>query len=319
MAPRPMIDGRPAGTLITMPTANGRMPFVSQAAPALAPSHPAVALMAHEMRVRRGAVPRAIAGHTVGPDQFLLAGDRYLMRAADGIAVHYRRGEGLTLEAPPDADQRDVSLWLHGSVYAAVAAINGLLPIHASAVTWNGRVHAFSGPPGAGKSTLAAALGAEGMPLFCDDTLVLDLSGHGPVHCLPGHKRLKLWPEGARLAGATPGEEVATDYPKRFAEPIAGAACDVLPLAAISYLDEGGEPTLRPLGAGERIARLQDDHYTADLFERASGLSRTDRFVQLAGIAARVSMNRFARSLEPARFAEGRAYIAKAIREGCVA
>ena len=280
------------------------------------PVHPALALMARETRVRHGVVPRALGGHEVGRDQYLLAGDRYLMRAADGIAVHYRRGEGLTLELPAMADPRDVALWLNGSVYAAIAAINGLLPIHASAVTWQGRVHAFSGPPGAGKSTLAAALGAGAMPLFCDDTLVLDLSGEGAVQCLPGHRRLKLWPDGAALAGAAPGEQVASHYSKRFVEPVAGTVEAVLPLAAIHFLEPGEEPRLQPISAGERIARLQDDHYTAELFERARGLSRVDRFAQLAAIAARVSMTRFARPFDPARFSEGRDFIADIIREG---
>lgn len=284
------------------------------AALALPDPHPAVALLAREMRVRRGKVPGAIGGHEVARDQFCLAGDSYLMRADDGIAVHYRRGEGLTLEAPEDADPRDIALWLNGSVYAAVAALNELLPIHASAVAWNGRVHAFSGPPGAGKSTLAAGLGVEGLPLFCDDTLILDLSGDGPVHCLPGHKRLKLWPEGVALAEAIAGEQVASDYPKHFAKPAAGAISQVLPLAEILFLEAGEEPAFFPIAAGERIARLQDDHYTAHLFEAAAALPRAERFAQLAGIAARISMRRFVRPFDPARFVEGRRFLAAAIR-----
>lgn len=289
---------------------------MSQAALALPDPHPAVALLAREMRVRHGKVPRAIGEHEVARDRFHIGGDSYLMRAEDGIAIHYRRGEGLTLEAPEGADPRDIALWLNGSVYAAVAALNGLLPIHASAVAWNGQVHAFSGPPGAGKSTLAAGLGAEGLPLFCDDTLILDISGTGPVHCLPGHKRLKLWPEGARLAGAAAGEQVASHYPKHFAEPAAGAVAEVLPLAEILFLEPGEEPALLPIAPAERIARLQDDHYTARLFEAAAALPRAERFAQLAGIAARMPMRRFARPFDPERFAEGRRFLAAAIRQG---
>jgi hypothetical protein len=103
---------------------------------------------------------------------------------------------------------------------------------------------------------------------------------------------------------------------KRFVEPVAGTVEAVLPLAAIHFLEPGEEPRLQPISAGERIARLQDDHYTAELFERARGLSRADRFAQLAAIAARVSMTRFARPFDPARFREGRDFIADIIREG---
>ena len=58
-----------------------------------------------------------------------------------------------------------------------------------------GEVFAFAGPSGSGKSTLIAALGQLGLPMFCDDTLVLDLGEPDIVICLPGHKRLKLTPE----------------------------------------------------------------------------------------------------------------------------
>jgi hypothetical protein len=289
---------------------------LAHAALALAAPHPAVATMARETRVRRGPVPRELDGTRLGNGNWALAGDCFLLRAEPSIGVLYRRGEGLTVEHPDDADPRDVRLWLEGTAYAAVAALNGLLPLHASAVAHDGAVYAFAGPPGAGKSTLAAALGREGLPLFCDDTLLLDISGEGPIACLPGHKRLKLWPEGLTLARAHAREQVASDYPKLFAESAAGSVAEVLPLAALTFLETGEDPTLRPVGPGERIARLQDDHYTAALFERAEALPRPQRFARLSGIAARITMHRFARSLDPARFAENRAWMARQIRGG---
>ena len=279
------------------------------------PLHPALATMARETRVRRGPVPRELAGEPVGDGHWRLEGDSFLLRAPGGIGAFYRRGRGVTVERPTTADPRDLQLWLDGTVYAAIAALNGLLPLHASAVAHAGAVHAFSGPPGAGKSTLAAALGHDGLPLFCDDTLVLDLSGDGTVHCLPGHKRLKLWPEGLALAGAEPRELVADDYPKHFAEPAAGSVGEVLPLAALYFLEPGDAPTLHPLAPGERIARLEDDHYTAELFARADALPQAARFARLAAIAARLPMARFARPFDAGRFDEGRAWIARAIRE----
>ena len=271
--------------------------------------------MARESRVSRGAVPRTLAGAAVGEGCWRLADDSFLLRAPGGIAAFYRRGEGVTIDHPDDADPRDLRLWLDGTVYAAIAALNGFLPIHASAIASGGQVYAFSGPPGAGKSTLAAALGHEGMPLFCDDTLVLDLSAEGVVQCLPGHKRLKLWPEGMVLSGAEPREQVASDYPKHYARSPAGEVGEVLALAELIFLEPGDEPALSELSAGERIARLQDDHYTAELFAQAGAPSRAERFARLAGIAARLPMRSLVRPLDPARFGETRGWIARAIRE----
>lgn len=276
--------------------------------------HPAVALLARETRVRPGPVPCDLDGEAVAEGRCALRGDGFLLRAEGGIRFLYRRGEGVTLDQPADADPRDIALWLTGSVYAAVAAINGLMPLHASAVAHRGRVFAFTGPSGAGKSTLAAALGHEGLALFCDDTLVLDLTGDGPITCLPGHKRLKLWPEGIALAGAAAREQVASDYPKTFAEPAAGIIAEPLPLAELVFLEPGQAPALHPLAAGARIAALMDDHYTAHLFTLARALERPAWFALLAGIAARMPMRRFARPFEPSRFAEGAHFIAQHIR-----
>ena len=276
--------------------------------------HPAQALLVRETRVRRAPVPRQLDGMDVAEGCHLLSGDRFLLRAPGGLGVLYRRGEGLTVEEPAAADPGEVALWLNGSAYAAVAAINGLMPLHASAVAYRGRVYAFSGPPGAGKSTLAAALGREGLPLFCDDTLILDISGCGRLTALPGHKRLKLWPEGIALAGAHPREQVAQDYPKLFADPAAGVVGEPLPLAELWLLEPGEEPALDPLTAGERIAGLQSDHYTSHLFEQAGDLTRAERFAQLAEIAARMPMRRFVRPFADARFAEGVTFAARQIR-----
>ena len=269
--------------------------------------------MARETATHEGQVGRTLDGVELADGQWRLAADAFLLRAPDGSGLLYRKGEGIAVDAR-HADPRDIRLWLDGTVYAAVAALNGLLPVHASAVAHRGKVYAFSGPPGAGKSTLAAALGTEGMPLFCDDTLLLDLSGEEVV-ALPGHKRLKLWPEGLALAAAKARETVASDYPKHFAEPVAGCVDEVLPLAALIFLETGEAPSLQELSPGDRIAHLQDDHYTTELFERADGLPRPARFARLAGIAARLPMHRFARPFDSAAFALQRGWIARRIRE----
>ena len=93
--------------------------------------HPALALLARETRVRHGPVPREIDGTAIAEGCHLLSGDSFLLRAPQGLGILYRRGEGLTVDQPDSVDPGEVALWLNGSVYAAVAAINGLMPLHA--------------------------------------------------------------------------------------------------------------------------------------------------------------------------------------------
>ena len=276
--------------------------------------------MARETRVREGSVPRVLAGAALPDDSWALHRDEFLFRTSEGIGLHYRRGVGITLEQPAGTDRSTVELWLNGTLYAAIAALNGLFPIHASAVEHRGRVYAFSGPAGAGKSTLVAALGVAalgraGFAQFCDDTLILDIAGDGPPLCLPGHKRLKLWPEGVALAGVEPGDLVAADYPKHYVEPASGAIGEPLPLAELVFLEPGNDLQVTPLGGAQRINRLQDDHYTAELWRQATGHSRPQRFAMLAALARRIAMQRFVRPFDPARFAQSTDFIAAHIRK----
>jgi hypothetical protein len=265
------------------------------------PARDWLALMRAETRRRAGRVPRELGGIAVNPGQYRLSGDQFLLCAAGEVALLYRKGDGVTIDAPEGTDPREIELFAVGTLYAAIAAINGLLPLHASAVTHRGRVYAFSGPSGAGKSTLAAALVERGFALFCDDTLLLDPASAGPL-CLPGHKRLKLWREGLALAGAAEQEEVAPSYPKLFASSSGTEAAEPMPLGALAWLDNGEEIVLEPLTGAERFAALSDDHYTAMLHEWANRMPREERFAFQARLAREIRGWRLTRPFDPARF-----------------
>jgi hypothetical protein len=172
------------------------------------PIDTSIALMARETRVRYGSVPDLPVSADLPEQSWRMTGGHFLLRGSGRHYFHYAKGEGITVERGPGADLSEESLWLNGTIYSAIAAINGLVPLHASAIARGGRVIAFAGDTGAGKSTIVAALSRHGFPMFCDDTLVLDLSDPAQVMCLPGHKRLKLTPEGLALTGASREEKV---------------------------------------------------------------------------------------------------------------
>ena len=281
-----------------------------------AADHPGPALLASEARVRYGPVPRELGGQAMPPGSMQIDGDTFLLRTTTGYGLYYCKGEGVTVERDPGADPCEESLWLNGSTYAAIAAINGYLPFHASAVAWQGRGYAFTGPSGAGKSTLAAALGRHGLPLLCDDTLVLDVSDPARILCLPGHKRLKLAADAFALTGATPEEKVAPMIDKHYAEPPGGTLRAVLPLARLTFLEDGDTIALSDISGAERIARLNDDHYTADLHAQARNEGLAERFARIARIAGHIPMERLTRPRDPAQFAEVAALVANRITGG---
>lgn len=278
--------------------------------------HPAIALLAEESRALRGTVPSELDGRAVAPGQDWLTAEAYLLRTLSGHACHYRKGRGVTIACEPWADPLEAALWLAGSVYSAIAGIHGLLPVHASAVAWQGRVHAFTGASGAGKSTLVAALGAQGLPLFCDDTLVLDLSDPARIVCLPGHKRLKLTGEAVRLTGATVEEHVGAMTGKFYCTPPGGIVGEALPLAELSFISDGPGPSFTPIAGAERIARLNDDHFTALAFARARGLDPAGRFALFARLAPAIAMTRLERPRDGHALTAVARAIAGRIRDG---
>jgi hypothetical protein len=270
-------------------------------------------MMQRETRVQYGRVPRRLFGDPLVETSWQMREDEFLLRGEGDHLFHYRKGHGITVERGERFDASEESLWLNGSIYAAIASMNGLLPIHASAVAVGGRVIAFTGPAGAGKSTLTAALGGHGLPMFCDDTLVLDLTDLNRVICLPGHKRLKLCPDAVALTGAQPQEKVSRTVEKVYARPTGGDVSHPLPLALLVFLEEGPSPLIEQISGAERLARMQDDHLTAHLFAAARQFDRANQFMHFARLAQQIAMARFVRPRDADRFHEGVALIARHI------
>ena len=272
-------------------------------------------LMERETQVRLGPVPRALFGGPLGEMSWQMRQDQFLLRGEGDHYFHYRKSEGIVIERGANADLSEESLWLNGSIYSAIASMNGLVPIHASAVAAGDRVFAFTGPGGAGKSTLSAALSKSGLPMFCDDTLVLDLTDLERITCLPGHKKLKLRPDAVQLTGATPEEKVSLTVDKFYASPAQGSVTVSLPLAELIFLEDGPEAKVVPISGAERFVRMQDDHQTAHLLAAARMFDRAEQFAHLSRLARQIPMARFIRPRDRARFAEGADLVAHHIHQ----
>lgn len=268
-----------------------------------APLHPSQQMLLRETKLEHGPVPEELDGVPVPPGQHRMAGGAFLLHAESGVRFLYRRGAGHVLcEAADSIDPAELALWHNGSVYAAVAALNGLRPFHASAIAHAGLVIAFTAPGGGGKSTIAAALAARGFALFADDTLVLDLGDPDHPVCLPGHKRLKLTAEALALTGLERQEQVAPDYPKHYALPPRAEPLGVLPLARLVFLEYAEQPELIGLSGAERFARLQDTHDTDAFWRTAQGADRAGLFAAQAGLARSTAMWRLRRPRNLAQF-----------------
>jgi hypothetical protein len=121
------------------------------------------------------------------------------------------------------------------------AAIRGLEPLHASAVSLNGSAVAFSAPSNTGKTSIALHLTARGAELVTDDVLAIEMT---PTTLL-AHP-------GARLLGAAPHE---IDAVQAGRERLGSALTD----SGKVYLHPSLDAKPRPLAALYRLARQTAD------------------------------------------------------------
>ena len=261
--------------------------------------------LAAESATRDGPVPDTLPDALRTAATFAIAADGFLLKLPSGLKFLYRQGQAVTVERPENVPESDVPLFLNGSVYGAIAWINGLVPLHASGVVHDGRVHAFTGHSGAGKSTLAAGLSARGLPIMADDVLVLDMSDPADVKCLPGHKQLKLWKDAVEMVGAATKHQVREQIDKFFIEPASPYYPEPLPLAELYLLTDNSktEATFVPVQGMERFTQARAAFYRPHLCNAIA--DRQDLFGLLSRLAAKVPITKFDRPRDRKLYADG--------------
>ena len=159
--------------------------------------------------------------------------------------------DGKLIELDPVPDVR--TSMLHQAVQSAGLGLilhqRNELTLHASAVEIDGRVAAFVGYKGAGKSTTAASLFAKGHPLVTDDLLVLQFDhSSARVKAYPGIPQLRLWPDAVTASLGEDPEQLPRNSDlstKRLRDAGGSFTQQALPLAAIyvlDFLEDEGQP-----------------------------------------------------------------------------
>jgi hypothetical protein len=127
-------------------------------------------------------------------------GNRYFVfYYCDGARFAVRRdGREVIAAGPGDYLLEDLATYLLGPVMGFVLRLFGTLPLHGCAVALQGKAVALIGPPGAGKSTTAAAFAKLGHAVIAEDVVALGNAG-GRYLVQPGYPRVNLWPDSAEL------------------------------------------------------------------------------------------------------------------------
>jgi hypothetical protein len=217
-------------------------------------------------------------------------------RATNGLAFTYADGcrfwidrRGVRIWMTFSSSLEDACTYLTGPIIACSLRLRGEFVLHASAVAIGSGAVAFSGPHGAGKSTLAAALGRSGHPVVADDVLRISVMNVG-CRAHPFGGILRLWPSGVETVFGTHANlnRITPTWDKRAlpigAEGVPGVLTPVA-LSAIVFLIEGeadASPAIRRLPASEALLRLTANASASHFLERTD---RVREFQQVAAIA----------------------------------
>ncbi len=157
--------------------------------------------------------------------------------------------DGGELLCDPVRERADWTTILWAQALPFAATLRGLEVLHAAGVVSGAGAVLLAGEPGAGKSSLAAALVRRGAGLLGDDALALEQRADGLV-AHPSVGLLHLRPaEEARLPAserAALGTPMELSGKRRYTRTVAGVA----PLAAVLLLERSArEPVMQRLGA----------------------------------------------------------------------
>jgi hypothetical protein len=209
----------------------------------------------------------------------------------------------------PSLTLEDFYMYWVGPVMGFLLRHRNTTCLHASAVELHDRAVLFSGDPGYGKSTTAAALALRGAPVLGEDIVPLKLT-EGRYWAVPGYPRVCLWPDAvAKLFGdgdALP--RLTPTWNKRYLQldgVRAKFAAESKPLGII-YLfggrsDESRAPFIEAIPSREAVLGLVQNTYMNWLIDRER---RAAEFDELCKIVLQVPVRRVVAHSDGARLGD---------------
>jgi hypothetical protein len=172
----------------------------------------------------------------------------------------YRISNGDTIDIDPidGVSSRHLSIPLFGAVFATLLHMRGLLVLHASAVARDGKCVIFLGNKGAGKSTTAFAMIANGYELVSDDVVAITFDADGKPQVLPAFNQVKLLDDAAQKFGLDPeaAEQIHPLVQKRRHQAQDAFCNETTPATAVYVLDRDTKGAVVPYPADAALKAL---------------------------------------------------------------
>ncbi|MDD4650595.1 MAG: hypothetical protein PHQ34_00030 [Methanothrix sp.] len=192
-------------------------------------------------------------------------------------AVTVKQGREIIISPLPHADWNRIRFFIINAAMASVLQQRGLKVFHASAVAWKERAAIFMGNPGAGKSTIAAAMHLNGFRVLSDEIVAIDFPAPSPTSgpvVLPGLHSIRLLPKSAQYLGLDldpePMLRTGPEEDKRVYSALGGFLERSIPLKRIYVLKEGDGNCLESLAPQDSFLEIINNYYTIGMI-RAGG------------------------------------------------
>lgn len=164
---------------------------------------------APSISIRFGSLKHIAIADSDHPRNQLINEHQFLINI-EGIAKFLvSHGSDIIIDPVPQVSDKELRLFLLGSVMGAVLHQRGILPIHANGIVVDGQCIIFAGHSGRGKSTLAAHFAQKGFQLMCDDICAIKISPSVQPVVLPGHPHIKLWSDSLRQINKHPDDHIS--------------------------------------------------------------------------------------------------------------
>ncbi|MEL6461130.1 MAG: serine kinase [Cyanobacteria bacterium J06621_15] len=200
-------------------------------------------------------------------------------------------GHKIIVVPTKDATEKQIRLYLAGTVMAILLYQREFLVLHASVANINGSAVAFLGESGEGKSSTAAAFYKKGYDILTDDVAPITLA-KGAATITPGFPQIKLCRKTAETLGYDFDSLDAINSPKqkrgyRF-KPSSSAP---LPIGRIYVLYEDTEFKIERLTSKESVIELLRHSRPITLYHSGD----TNHFFQCVTLAKECGVYRLGR------------------------
>ena len=191
-------------------------------------------------------------------------------------------GQRITVQRHPGADDRDVRLYLLGTMLGTIMMQRGHLVLHGNAIRVGEAAAVVVGKSGSGKSTLAAEFARRGIDLLSDDIVPVDRHGLA----LPGYPRIKLWDDALERLGLDAAQYERVVGPRaKFHVPVERGSLAPLPLRWVYALEMHDEPDVElvPVHGVAAFDLLHGNTYRRELLaDRDSSWQHLQQCARLA-------------------------------------